>query len=148
VSVIAIAVFVVTYALIAGERVSVRMRTDRLDEPHRGGRSVASEVGQSAGNVFELRLRERRRITLSRNGSAPGVALRPFHNSPKSTGNHEYSFTPYSARGRDAVAGFGLESFVAKRPRTAAAYYLRAPWSAWPFIAASEVPCGAGLSCR
>jgi len=54
VSAIAITVFVVTYALIVGDRVSVRMRTDRLDEPHRGGRSVPSEVGESGDDVLEL----------------------------------------------------------------------------------------------
>jgi hypothetical protein len=70
VSVISITVFVITYALIAGERVSVRMRTDRLDEPHRGGRCVASEVGQSAGNVFELRLQQYVRYAGSHTGRA------------------------------------------------------------------------------
>ena len=53
-SVIAITVFVVTYALIAGDRVSVRMRTDGLDEPRGGEYSVASEVGEPAADVFEL----------------------------------------------------------------------------------------------
>jgi hypothetical protein len=35
----------------------IRMRTFGLDEPHRGERSVAIEVGESTGDVFQLLLR-------------------------------------------------------------------------------------------